>query len=576
MIRIFSLIFFICLSISSLAQIDYKGFPQWSWHKQDSTEYYLYTPSAIKPGERYPVALFLHGCCGTSYKATLRNTVDPPLRMWHQFGVNKQSEPTYIIAPATSRGWSQHIDNLKKVIDDLIANRQADPQRIYITGFSMGGAGTIEFITRYPEYFAAALPMGMDFKTDLAKIKDIPIWTNRGATDWWARDLHNAVSEMRRLNGDAIDSAADHVTGVNPRITSFKGVGHGVQWIAVSTQPMTTWAYSKVNDGNKYPNVYFKSPRYKSVFKENEKVSVEIEASDPDGVIKYIEVYHDGKLAKKLAKKPYSVLLPATKGDSHIEAIAVDDKGKSSSALTIIRVDVPVKFESKGLPPAKQAGYYVHKFRAFGNGGVEFRLADNTLLPQGLKFTDSGILKGTPIEAGTFRFKIVAKDEDGDESASMFTLNIDDKTPGDVTVSNVKSYSGKVFPVSRVMEGETPHGDRGDDEITFSNVSRYDGLTLIQTDANDTINAEPSYVEFDVDEDVTVFIAYEKLDRLFTSTIPDWLKAFRKEDSPQIVAQYFYYDVYSKDFPKGKIKLPDAMEKANGVNTNYFIMIKKK
>jgi hypothetical protein len=575
MVRIFALIIFTCLSISSFAQIDYKGFPQWSWHKQDSTEYYLYTPSEIKPGEKYPVALFLHGCCGTSYKATLRNTVDPPLRMWHQFGENKQSEPTYIIAPATSRGWSQHIDNLKKVIDELIANHQADPQRIYITGFSMGGAGTIEFVSRYPNYFAAALPMGMDFKTDLNKIKDVPIWTNRGATDWWARDLHNAVSEMRRLNGDAIDSAADHVTGVNPRITSFKGVGHGVQWIAVSTQPLTSWAYSKVNDSNKYPNVYFKSPGYKSVFKQNEKVSVEIDASDPDGGIKYIDVYQDGKLAKKLTVKPYKVSVLATKGDSYIEAIAVDDRGKSSSALTIIRVDVPVSFESTAMPGARQAGYYVHRMRAFGNGDVEFRLADKAVLPQGLEFNESGILKGTPTEPGTFRFKVIAKDEDGDESASTFTLRIDGKNAGDVTVSNVKSYSGKVFPVSRVMKGQTPHGGRGDDEITFSDVSRYDGFTLIQTDANDTINALPHYVEFDVDEDVTVFVAYEKLDRLLTSTVPDWLKAFRKEDSPQIVAQYFYYDVYSKDFPKGKIKLPDAMEKANGVNTNYFVMIRK-
>ncbi|MEJ7588886.1 MAG: hypothetical protein WKI04_15125 [Ferruginibacter sp.] len=44
--------------------IDYKGLPQWSWHKEDSTEYYLYTPSNMEPGKKYPVALFMHGCCG--------------------------------------------------------------------------------------------------------------------------------------------------------------------------------------------------------------------------------------------------------------------------------------------------------------------------------------------------------------------------------------------------------------------------------------------------------------------------------------------------------------------------------
>src|SRR5436190_15287133 len=116
-------VFVFILSEPLIAQIDYKGFPQWSWHKEDSTEYYLYTPSNMKPGEKYPIALVMHGCCGDSYHATLRNTVDPPLRMWHNFGANTQSIPTYIIAPATSRGWDQHFNNLKKVMDDLVANQ---------------------------------------------------------------------------------------------------------------------------------------------------------------------------------------------------------------------------------------------------------------------------------------------------------------------------------------------------------------------------------------------------------------------------------------------------------------------
>src|SRR5688572_6507541 len=152
--------FFTLVISSSIAQeIDYKGFPQWKWQKQDSTEYYLYTPSNLKSGEVYPIALFLHGCCGSSYKATLRNTVDPPARMWHNFGANTQKVPTYIISPATSRGWRQHIENLKDVIDDLVKNHQGDPKRIYISGFSMGGDGTIAFIEKYPDLFAAALPM---------------------------------------------------------------------------------------------------------------------------------------------------------------------------------------------------------------------------------------------------------------------------------------------------------------------------------------------------------------------------------------------------------------------------------
>src|SRR5688572_12955266 len=146
-----NIFFFLLIIVSFHAnvfpQIDYKGFPQWSKQQKDSTEYYLYTPSNMKAGEKCPIALFMHGCCGTDYHASLRNCVDPPVRMWHNFGENKQYfKPTYIIAPATSRGWQQHFKNLKAVIDDLIANHNGDPQRVYVCGFSMGGDGTVRML----------------------------------------------------------------------------------------------------------------------------------------------------------------------------------------------------------------------------------------------------------------------------------------------------------------------------------------------------------------------------------------------------------------------------------------------
>ena len=178
---ILCLVFLSVVTVSEAQRIDYKGFPQWSWGKKDSTEFYIYSPSGTKVGEKYPVVLFLHGCCGDDYHATLRNAVDPPVRMWHAFGENTQRIPTYIISPKTKVGWRQHIENIKAVIDSLINKSNADAQRIYISGFSMGAQGTWEFVERYPDYFAAAIPMGMDFAgKDPAKFKDIPIWTIRG------------------------------------------------------------------------------------------------------------------------------------------------------------------------------------------------------------------------------------------------------------------------------------------------------------------------------------------------------------------------------------------------------------
>jgi len=70
-------------------------------------------------------------------------------------------------------------------------------------------------------------------------------------------------------------------------------------------------------------------------------------------------------------------------------------------------------------------------------------------------------------------------------------------------------------------------------------------------------------------------VAYEKQDNLFKSSIPEWLIEFEKTESDQIVAQYFYFEVYKKDFPAGEIILPGADAASNDVLRNYFVMVKK-
>ena len=50
-----------------------------------------------------------------------------------------------------------------------------DPDRIYITGLSMGGFGTWGAVTRRPGLFAAAVPMsGYGNASDAASVRSIP------------------------------------------------------------------------------------------------------------------------------------------------------------------------------------------------------------------------------------------------------------------------------------------------------------------------------------------------------------------------------------------------------------------
>jgi predicted esterase len=574
-VNAFKLFFCIFVSQQAVAQIDYKGFPEWSWHKQDSTEYFLYTPFEQKKHELIPIVLFLHGCCGRDDHATLRNTVDPPVRMWHNFGANTQTEPTYIISPATSRGWKQHFSSLRKVMDDLVENHHADPRRIYITGFSMGGSGTWDFIQQYPGYFAAAIPMGMNFQGDHAKVKDIPIWANRGADDHYAGKLPADIAAIRKLNGDRLDSSANWVTGVNPRFTSFENYGHGVQWVAASTQDLTGWAYSKINDGNMYPVIFFNSPAYKQRFVKGGRVKLEIEASDPDGSVSRIVVQVNGRKQALLTKKPYLVEISAPAGDGIITATAYDNKGKSSIATTIISSDLKPVFLTPELPFAKAGAYYFKKLSLIGNSKLRLSFADSTNTPPGLKLTLPGILCGVPEAPGTYSITIVAKGKDGDSTHRTYRFRVFDKNPDEIMVTNIVNDSGVHFTASKLRIGALTHFNKNDDEITVSNTGGYDGITYIPGNAIDTARSSANYLRFEVDQPARVLVAYEKKDHLFASTIPGWLKTWHKVPSQQIVAQYFYFDLFYRDFEKGLITLPGADERKNNISNNYFVLVSK-
>jgi len=553
-------------------QIDYKGFPQWSWHQEGNTEYYLYTPDQTSPEESYPLAIFLHGCCGEDDHATLRNAVDPPVRMWHHFGDNIQQEPTYIMAPKTTRGWSQKFPDIRKVIDELVSSGKVDSRRIYMTGFSMGGAGTWQFMEQYPGLIAAAIPMGSGIRADPEKIKDTPSWAIRGEFDYFAQKLDSQVAVVRKINGDP-RGGLEWVTGVNPRFTSFEGMGHGIQWEAVSNLELLDWAYSQVNDGNINPVIYFTYPPNNEIYFKGEKVSVQIDGHDPDGKIKDIILTLNGNPLKTFKKLPLNLSVHITDGDNILEAIARDDGGKTSVARLRVRTDVKPGFFTAELPEGQEGAYYSTSLHAEGNAPLQFLLEENDL-PGGLRLEGDRIT-GIPVNKGEYRFFMSVMDLDGQKVTRGFGLTIQEKSENAVLITRVRSVADSLINrVSAMQPDELPNQQSGT-EVSFSKVGDYEGLTYISTSQDQANLSGRDILSFEVDEDVIVYVAYEKLDNLFTSTIPDWLEEYEKVGQDQIVAQYHYFDVYRKTFPKGKISLPGAEADRHHVIRNYFVMVEK-
>ena len=92
--------------------------------------------------------------------------------------------PFVVVSPQCPSGKWWNVEQLKSLVDQVVAKYQVDSTRIYVTGLSMGGYGTWSLAAAYPNRFAACAPIcgGGDVKTAEA-LKGTPLWVFHGAKD---------------------------------------------------------------------------------------------------------------------------------------------------------------------------------------------------------------------------------------------------------------------------------------------------------------------------------------------------------------------------------------------------------
>ena len=105
---------------------------------------------------------------------------------------------------------------VKKVLDSVEAMLQIDADRVYLTGFSMGGFGTWQTAAAFPGTFAAIAPIcGLSDLPDVPRLRGIPIWAFHGA-----RDVNVSVSESLKM----IDTLRK--SGADARLTVYPDLAH--------------------------------------------------------------------------------------------------------------------------------------------------------------------------------------------------------------------------------------------------------------------------------------------------------------------------------------------------------------
>ncbi len=149
---------------------------------RDSEVHYLqYLPdgyeSAGKPG--LPLVIFLHGAGERGNDLAMVKKHGPPKRAMDGHGY-----PFILAAPQCppDRWWNA--EDIIALTKHLVKTLKADPDRVHLTGLSMGGFGTWACLAREPKLYASGAPIcGGGDPAQAAALKDIPIWAFHGELD---------------------------------------------------------------------------------------------------------------------------------------------------------------------------------------------------------------------------------------------------------------------------------------------------------------------------------------------------------------------------------------------------------
>ena len=207
---------------------------------------------AVDPKRKYPLVIFFHGhgAGGTDNLKQIESGGSVHfLNYWRKTGTDG-----FLLAPqCTEKGfwvdqhWSKPGHALPEkpsesmalaieIIERTMREQPIDPDRVYVSGLSMGGFATWDIVMRHSDWFAAALPIcGGGDSTMAWKIRELPIWTFHGNAD-------NIVAPRR--SRDMVD-ALWRVRG-NIRYREYNGVKHNA-WDATYSNwdEVLAWFFSQ-------------------------------------------------------------------------------------------------------------------------------------------------------------------------------------------------------------------------------------------------------------------------------------------------------------------------------------------
>ena len=146
-----------------------------------SVNYLLYLPDGYKQdsSKNWPLMIFLHGSGERGNDLEMVKRHGPP-KMIEQ----GKKFPFIVVSPQAEERHGWDAQELYDLLQNCKQAYRIDPDRIYLTGLSMGGSGTWDLALKHPEEFAAIVPIcGGGDTAEIWKLRNMPVWCFHGAKD---------------------------------------------------------------------------------------------------------------------------------------------------------------------------------------------------------------------------------------------------------------------------------------------------------------------------------------------------------------------------------------------------------
>jgi predicted peptidase len=206
----------------------------------------VFVPASYQPGTQPPVMLFLHGSGerGENNIDQMMAGIGPAL--WKR----KAKFPFVVVLPQcrTGSGWQAggvDAERALGMLRQIQTEFSTDPDRVILTGLSMGGSGTWSIAAKDPSAWAAIVPMCG--RGDLAAAEKfaaarLPIWNSCGD-----KDRPETVKANRDMH-EALQKA-----GANAKYVEYPDVGHNCWDTVYGTDELYTWMLEQARSKNRAP-----------------------------------------------------------------------------------------------------------------------------------------------------------------------------------------------------------------------------------------------------------------------------------------------------------------------------------